>query len=95
VYVRVVRFTDVNAEQLEAMLARIQEADGPPPGVSISRLETLHDPDQRTALSLQYYDTAEAMEAAGKIFDAMDASETPGTRVSVDACELKLTLGAS
>lgn len=94
-YVRVVRFTDVDAEQLDALLARIQEAEGPPPGVSISRLETLHDAEQGTALSLQYYATAEDMEAAARIFDAMDASETPGRRVSVDACELKLTLGPS
>jgi hypothetical protein len=34
------------------------------------------------------------MEEASKIFDAMDAGETPGNRVSVDACEMKLDLEA-
>jgi hypothetical protein len=95
VYVRVVRFTDVDAAQLDALLARIEESEGPPPGVSISRLETLHDAEQGTALSLQYYETAEDMEAAARIFDAMDASDTPGRRLSVDSCELKQTLGGS
>ena len=33
-YVRVVRFTGVNAERLEEVLTRIKESDGPPEGVS-------------------------------------------------------------
>ena len=32
------------------------------------------------------------MEEGGKVFAAMDAGETPGTRASVDACELKVEL---
>jgi hypothetical protein len=34
------------------------------------------------------------MDAGGKVMAAMDASETPGTRSSVDACELKLEVQA-
>jgi hypothetical protein len=30
------------------------------------------------------------MEASAKVFSATDASETPGTRASVDMCEVKL-----
>jgi hypothetical protein len=30
------------------------------------------------------------MEAGGKVFSAMYSSETPGTRASVDMCEVKL-----
>jgi hypothetical protein len=30
------------------------------------------------------------MAAAEAVFDAMDASDTPGTRVSVDRCAIKL-----
>ena len=33
-YARVVRFTDVNAERIEQVLAQIEESGGPPPGVS-------------------------------------------------------------
>ena len=32
-YVRVVRFTDVSAERIGGLLARIDEESGPPPGV--------------------------------------------------------------
>ena len=34
--------------------------------------------------------TEEDMTAGATAFNAMDASETPGTRTSVDMCEIKL-----
>jgi hypothetical protein len=33
------------------------------------------------------------MAAAEAAFDGMDASETPGTRASIDRCEVKGTFG--
>ena len=93
-YVRVVRFTDVSAERIEALLARIKESDGPPPGVPSTGLRILFDEAERTAVVLQHFATAQDMEAGARAFEAMDTSETPGTRVSVDMCELKLELDA-
>jgi hypothetical protein len=93
-YVRVVRFTDVSAERLEGLLARIKESDGPPPGVPSTGLTILFDEAQGSAVVLQYFATAEDMDAGAKVMAAMDASETPGTRASVDACELKIELKA-
>ena len=89
-HVRVVRFTDVNPERVEALLARVDEADGPPPGVPATGLKILLDETQGTAVVLQFFDTAEDMQAGDAAFGAMDASETPGTRASVDMCEIKL-----
>ena len=91
-YVRVVRFTDVDAARLDGLLAMIEESDGPPPGVPASGLRVLFDADQGTAVVSQHFNTAEDMAAAEAVFEAMDASETPGTRVSVDRCELKLRI---
>jgi hypothetical protein len=93
-YVRVVRFADVSAERMESLLARVKEAGGPPPGVESTGLTVLFDKSQGTAIVLQRFATAAAMEQAAKIFDAMDAGETPGTRVSVDVCEVRLKLEA-
>jgi hypothetical protein len=93
-YVRVVRFTDVNAERLEGMLARIKESDGPPPGVPATGLKVLFDEAQGTAVVLQQFATAQDMETGAQVMSAMDAAETPGTRASVDTCELKLELKA-
>jgi hypothetical protein len=94
-YIRVVRFTDVSPERVEQLLARIKESDGPPPGVKATGITLLFDEAQGTAIATQQFATAEDMEAGGKVFAAMDSSETPGTRVSVDECELKLELSAN
>lgn len=89
-YVRVVRFTDVSAERMQELHTRIEESDGPPPGVPTTGLKILFDGAQGTAVVLQYFESAEDMEAGAKVFSAMDSSETPGTRASVDMCEVKL-----
>ena len=93
-HVRVVRFTDVDADRLEALMAQIDESDGPPEGIPATGLQILVDKDQGTAVVLQQFDSAEDMATAEAAFDAMDASETPGTRVSVDRTEMKKDMRA-
>jgi len=92
VFVRVVRFTDVDAGRVQALLDRIEESDGPPPDVPATGLTLLIDEDQRTAVVLQYFETAEDMAAGAQTLNAMDPSETPGTRASVDTCEIRLAI---
>ncbi|HWT22501.1 MAG TPA: hypothetical protein VN213_03250 [Solirubrobacteraceae bacterium] len=91
-HVRVVRFADVTAERMDQLLGRLDEEGGPPPGVPIKGLQILVDEAQRTAVVLQLFDSAEDMRTGGEVFAAMDPGETPGTRVSVDMCELKREL---
>jgi len=91
-YVRVVRFTGVAAERLEELLARSKESDGPPEGIPTTGIRILVDEDQATAVVEQYFETAEYMDVGGQAFSAMDPAETPGTRASVDLCELKLEM---
>ena len=93
-YMRVVRFTGVDGERMESLLARIRESGGPPPGVNSNGIDVLFDEAQGTAVVLQRFATAQDMEEGAKVMSAMDASDTPGTRVSVDACEQKLELRA-
>jgi hypothetical protein len=93
-HVRVVRFTEVSAERMQELLARVEQAGGPPPGVASTGLTVLFDERQGTAVVLQYFATAEDMDAGGKVFAAMDSAETPGARASVDACEVTLELEA-
>jgi hypothetical protein len=93
-YVRVVRFTDVSAERMEGLLERVSESGGPPPGVPATGLTMLFDEAQRSAVVLQHFASAQDMSAGAQAFSAMDASETPGVRTSVDMCELKLELEA-
>jgi hypothetical protein len=89
VFVRVVRFTDVTAERVESVVGRMEET-GPPPGVPIKKLQLVFDEAQGTAVVLQYFDNEENLRAGADTFAAMDPSETPGSRVSVDMGELKV-----
>jgi hypothetical protein len=79
---------------MDALLARIDESGGPPEGIPATGLQILLDKDQGTAIVLQQFDSAEDMAAAEAAFDAMDASETPGTRMSIDRTELKKEMHA-
>lgn len=89
-YVRVVRFTDVTPERIQQLVSRIEEAGGPPPGVPTTGLQLFFDEAQGTAIVTQMFDTADNMREGDQAFGAMDPTDTPGTRASVDMCELKL-----
>ena len=89
-HARVVRFTDVTPERIEEITARIEESDGPPPGVDASGMQLLYDANQGTAIFIGFFDDEEKLNAANEVLAQMDASETPGTRASVDLCELKI-----
>jgi hypothetical protein len=93
-YVRAVRFTGVSAERIEQLVKNIGEAGGPPPGVESPRIQLLFDQSQETAVALQYFETAQDMQEGGQVLAAIDSAETPGTRESIDECELKLDLEA-
>jgi hypothetical protein len=90
VYARVVRFSDVTAERIDEIQARINEADGPPPGVEASGMKLVHDADQGTAVFIGFFDDEEKMRAADEALQNMDADETPGTRQSIDQGEVKV-----
>ena len=87
-YARVVRFTDVTKEAIDGVLDRIESRGGPPEGVDSTGVKLLYDAGQGTALFVGYFETAEKMAAADAILGAMDPSDTPGTRASVDQCEI-------
>jgi hypothetical protein len=90
-HARVVRFTDVTAERISEIVARVAESDeGPPPGVDSSGFELFFDESQGTAIFVGYFETEQKMRDASAAFEEMDPSETPGTRASVDLCEVKL-----
>ena len=88
-YVRVVRFTDVDPERFAERQSAAEETGGPPEGVPATGIQVFHDPEQRTAVVVQHFSTEEDMRAGEAVLDAMDPSETPGTRDSVDRCVLK------
>jgi hypothetical protein len=89
-YARVVRFTDVSPERIAAVQARVEESDGPPPGVKSSGMKLVYDADQSTAVFVGFFATEQDMREADAIFKAMDSADTPGTRASIDQGEIKI-----
>ena len=93
-YARVVRFTDVDPDHMAGRLAEAESREGPPVDIPAKSVQILHDPDQRTAVVIQLFETADDMSAAEAPLDGMDSSDTPGTRASIDRCEIKAELGS-
>jgi hypothetical protein len=89
-YGRVVRFTEVTPERISEIVARVEGSEGPPPGVDSSGFELFVDEAEGTAIFVGYFETEQKMRDASAIFEQMDPSETPGTRASVDLCEVKV-----
>ena len=88
-YARVVRFTDVDPDHIAGRLAEVESREGPPVDIPAKGVQILHDPDQRTAVVIQLFETADDMAAAEAPLDGMDPADTPGTRASIDRCEIK------
>ena len=89
-FARVVRFTDVTPERINEIAAEIEKSDGPPPGVESTGFQLFVDDAQGTALFVGYFESDQKMRDASAVFEQMDPSETPGTRASVDLCEIKV-----
>ena len=89
-YARVVRFTEVAPERIAEIVGQVEKSDGPPPGVDSSGFKLFVDEAQGTAVFVGFFETEEKMRDASAVFDQMDSSETPGTRASVDLCEVRV-----
>jgi hypothetical protein len=63
---------------------------GPAAGRRLDRFKLLVDENQGTAIFVGFFDTEEKMQEAARVLEQMDASETPGTRASIDQCEVKV-----
>ena len=91
-HMRVVRFTDVDPQRVKKLVSEMDASAGPPEGIKATGLQMVLDSEQRTAVVLQFFDSEQDMRDSEAAFDAMDPSETPGTRASIDRGEVKLDL---
>ena len=89
-YARVVRFTDIDPARVED-----RAEEGPPPEVPAKSLRVVVDESHSTAAVIFFFDTKEDMRKADEALNAMDPSDTPGTRASVDQGEVRMDWEAS
>jgi hypothetical protein len=93
-YVRVVRFTDVTEDRIAGLRERIDERSGPPEGVTATGVQFNYDADQGTAVVIQKFASMDDLKSSEEALEAMDPEQTPGTRASVDRCEVVAELDA-
>ena len=89
-HARVVRFTDVTPDRIDEIVKRLEESEGPPPGVPSVGFQLVFDESQGTAVFVGLFETDEKLREGAVALEQMDATETPGTRASVDMGELKI-----
>ena len=89
-FARIVRFTGVTPEGIAGVVSQVEESDGAPPGVDSTGMQLIYDESQSTAVFVGLFETEEKMVEGGKVLDAMDTGDTPGTRASVDMGEVKI-----
>jgi hypothetical protein len=93
-YARVVRFTDVSPDRIAAIAQRVEQQGGPPEGVVSTGFKLLVDDSQSTAIFIGFFETEEDLRKSSEVLEAMDVGDTPGTRASVDMCEVKVEADA-
>jgi hypothetical protein len=86
-YARVVRFTDVDKSQIDRIKNDVANND-PPEGMPPTTMRMVLDEGQNTMAVVQFYESEADMQKADEVMNAMDSSDTPGTRVSVDKGEV-------
>ena len=89
-YARVVRFTDIDPGPSRGPGGR-----GSAARVPAKSLRVVVDESQSTAAVIFFFDTEEDMRKADDALNAMDVSDTPGTRASVDQGEVGMDWEAS
>jgi hypothetical protein len=87
-HARVVRFTDVTPERIEEIKARVEDQGGPPEGVRATGMKLFYDSDQSSAVFVGFFADENDLRDANAVFDQMDPGDVPGSRASVDLCEV-------
>ena len=87
-HARVVRFTDIDRERIDDMKSRVESGEDRPEGMPNATMRMFIDEAQGTAVVALFFDSEEDMRKADEVLNAMDSSDTPGTRASVDQGEV-------
>jgi hypothetical protein len=94
-YARVTKFTGATREQIAAVTAGVDEAEGPPPGVPSSGLKLLVNEDEGTVIFVGFFETEEDLKTGdAALRDFTPPGGVPGMLESIDLCEVKVEKAA-
>jgi len=58
--------------------------------VESTGMKLMYDEGQGTAVFVGFFADEQKLRDANAVFDQMDAGDTPGSRASIDMCEIKI-----
>ena len=88
---RVVTFEGVPAERIEKL--REDTANGEQPeGLNATEMLVLHDADTAKSIAIVFFDSEEDYKSGDAVLNAMDTSDTPGTRTSVSKYDVAIRM---
>jgi hypothetical protein len=79
---RVVSFEGVSDQRI-AELTKQLEGSEQPEGLNATEMLLLHDPDGQTSMAILFFDTEDDYRGGDQVLNAMDTSDTPGSRTGV------------
>jgi hypothetical protein len=88
---RVVAFDGVTKDRMQQMKAEIEGGERPA-DLPATEILILHDPEAEQSLAILFFDTEDDYRRGDATLNAMDASDTPGSRTSVTKYDVALRL---
>ena len=89
-FARVAKFEGMESAQIDRVVDRIGQAEGPPPGVPGKRFLLLADRENGKTLAIGFFETEEDLRTGDAALNAMDPPERMGERTSVEMYEVAL-----
>ena len=91
---RVVTFDGVSSARMAEMKAQM-EGQEQPEDIPATEILVLHDPEAEQSTVVLFFDSEEDYRRADATLNAMDASDTPGSRTSVTRHDVALRMAGS
>jgi hypothetical protein len=90
---RVVSFDGVDSGRI-AELKNEVESNPKPEGLPATEMMILHDPESNSALAIVFFDNDDDYQTGDAFLNAMDTSDTPGSRTSVTKHDVAVRMTA-
>jgi hypothetical protein len=79
---RVVNFEGVDSARMAQLKSEVESGEKPE-GLPATEMMILHDPQSDSAVAIVFFDNEDDYRTGDEFLNAMDTSDTPGTRTSV------------
>jgi len=90
---RVVTFEGVPSERIEKLREDVSSGEQPE-GLNATEMLILHDAGTEKSIAIVFFDNEDDYRSGDAVLNAMDTSDTPGTRTSVSRYDVAIRMTA-